>query len=728
MLTASGAFDTTINTKVMTVAARLEIDTPAGPTGNFTATLRSVDLTAQNTTDLPDGVHDTAGFTNIGGTIVLAGQLSNGMSVADYFNPDNAASPIYRIKVKGLPVRFSFGVQPQGTTGPEVVRKLTGRLGAGSINHAQGEVTFPVVDLSADWNGVPSIPSVVTAPPYNAGLTSEFALDQIIRAENGDSSWPKTRPSCVLSAGMRSSIWPEVGRLDSAHSQPVQTFVPGAMGSALQITTFGGYIAYLLAAPVTTVVFIEFWYQGSDVAVTVGSPTDGVYLNGDVSLASVGAQAGGSASGTPGAGDLHYLAAQITLPAVGGNTYSGYINVDGYSSPFAFTAPTARAGAAWTTATVTMYDDTGSIEALQISTETAPASNAIFQPAAVIDPSLNPLTVVPPVDPSAKAWDVIQQIAAAELGYARRDEFGVFRFSNRQTLAAQPVARAVTADTSLKSLSTSIGGGTEARAITVPYTPWAFGAPTAVFTATTAIKAPRNRTTVFTQTLTALAANLDTTSSVLPNSHSSVDGGTWHRASNEAAGVTEHAGVTVTVTQATGNTVTVTVRNSTSRDAYLVTPSNYTDLAAGSPALWIGGTPATAGDEASVTVTYPPGDAPLTLTSNPYLQDHDTALAVGNFLLNQLFYPIRDFTDVDIVPDARLQVADIVHLQDPARSFIDEYAYVWGWSFNATFPPAGEDGGSWDMTLDVRALGPPGAWLLGIAGRSEFGVDTYMYA
>jgi hypothetical protein len=94
----------------------------------------------------------------------------------------------------------------------------------------------------------------------------------------------------------------------------------------------------------------------------------------------------------------------------------------------------------WTNALCFVAGDT-TIEAWQPTTETAPTTSYPFTPQAVLDRSLNPLTVVPAVPKGTKAWETLQTIAAAELGYIRKDANGIIRFTNRQTiLGAAPAA------------------------------------------------------------------------------------------------------------------------------------------------------------------------------------------------------------------------------------------------------------------------------------------------
>jgi hypothetical protein len=731
-LTASGAFDLAVGKTVQRVAAAFTMDLPIPMFADFTAFLVAAQLDTQNQTDLPDGVRDQVGFGTIGGSITIGGRYSSALTIADLFNPDNQASPLWRQKIKKRGVTFSWGIRPSGQAA-EPLRKLTGRVTGYTINHDDGTVALNVTDLTTDWASVPELPAVITTPPYNAGLTTEFAMDTLVRSLNGDvSSWPARRSGCLLAVGLRSSMWPEVGTFVGSTTTPL--FKAGAFGSAYSDAGQASP-AYTLAAPVGATWFVECWVTGLSgttqgvelrtssadnlLTVFVDLYADRIVLQGSTTVAV-------ATDGGP-----HYFAVLFNVP-VGSGTINATVWIDGVSRSLSFTGG-ARTATPIQTGSFGIISGglatNVTIEAVQWTSETAPTINYPFTPQAVLDRSLNPLTVVPPIATGTSGADVLQQMAGAELGYARRDEYGIFRFSNRHTLAQQAVSRTITAATSLKpGFSTDVGGTTEYDHIQVPYTQWAFGAPTAVYTQTGAKKIPKLQTTVWRQTIDLVAAALDATVTNLPNGQVPTDGNSWYRASTDATGKIEHSGISVSVRQITSSVIEITAVNKTGVDAYLVAPSNYTDITVGTPTLWIGGTPATPGDEALVDVTIGAGTSIFTVASNPYLQDPDAARDLGYHVLNQVMATVRDFTNVSIVPDARIQIADKQFIDDAAgRSKIREYVTVWGWSFNATFPIPGESGGTWEHQLNLRAVGPPGAWIGGVAGRSEGELTTFGY-
>jgi hypothetical protein len=268
----------------------------------------------------------------------------------------------------------------------------------------------------------------------------------------------------------------------------------------------------------------------------------------------------------------------------------------------------------------------------------------------------------------------------------------------------------------------------------VPYTDWDFGARTAVWTLGSKKLIRPNRTVTWQQAIPdgVLAAAIDGTVSLLPDNHAADDGNSWYRASLDPDGVNAHPGLTITAKILSPGLLQISAHNPSTSGAYLVSPSTYTDTGypgrLGQPSLWIGGIPATPADEATITVTYGDGAGSTDVASSAYLQDHDTAVGVGNWLLNQLYMDVRDFTDVSIVPDGTIEISDIDRLVDPDASGVNEYVLIWGWSFSAEFPPAGTSAGSREMTLNVRALGPPDAPLGGaIPDRFEVG-EFWAYA
>jgi hypothetical protein len=418
MLTASGAFDLVMAGRDMRVAGVFTLDLPvAGYT--FTKALKSISLDASNQTDLPDAVRDTVGFGTMGGSATFAGPVGQGLMAYELLNPDNPSSPIYRQTIKGALVTWSAGVRVRGSAAPETPLAFTGRVTSYNVDHDNKTITLGMVDLTVDWGQTPDIAPVITEPPYNSGLTSEFAMDQLVRFYEGASTWPAQRPQCVLAVGMRGTMWPEVGSLaDSATiggDQLIPSFGPGAFGTALTgLTTtdtstgYANLVYILTSGDIGTSVFLEFWVTGLNADSQhffSFAPAAGGFNELNLSVESTGITAsvvgfGGTNTytwATPIDGGTHYIAARFVVPPVGGSTSSATLYLDAASQAtgtlhWGGPRDSGAINSLWLSTT-----SQGTLEAVQVTLETAPVRNNTFVPVAVLDPSLNPLTVVPAI-------------------------------------------------------------------------------------------------------------------------------------------------------------------------------------------------------------------------------------------------------------------------------------------------------------------------------------------
>jgi hypothetical protein len=279
-----------------------------------------------------------------------------------------------------------------------VIRKFTGFIDSYTVS-GDGSVTFSCEDNHTLLRSLPDTPAVVTAAPYNAQLTSEYALDSILRAASSGavSSWPAQRPQCVLAAGMRGSFWPEVGSLaDSATiggDQLVPSFSPGAFGTALAglsptaTTSNYGTLTYLISSgDLSTRAFIETWVTGIDpsslhlfVLTPAAISFNEVYLevkSTGITIGVIGSGGNEYTWSTPISSGAHYIAASIVLPAVGGTVSSATLYLDGASqSAGTLTWGGPRNSVPMNSLQIGMVSGHGTIEAVQVTTETSPVPN-----------------------------------------------------------------------------------------------------------------------------------------------------------------------------------------------------------------------------------------------------------------------------------------------------------------------------------------------------------------
>ena len=113
------------------------------------------------------------------------------------------------------------------------------------------------------------------------------------------------------------------------------------------------------------------------------------------------------------------------------------------------------------------------------------------------------------------------------------------------------------------------------------------------------------------------------------------------------------------------------------------------------------------------------GEVVWSMTGNPWIQDFASAFNLAQAVVLDGYVPRPNLVGITIVPDPTLQLSDLIHIQDPDVTMVDDYARIWGWTLSIT-PD------SWSMTLDARSIAPPGAWILGIPGRSELGTTSYL--
>lgn len=723
MLATSVAYQQMLAGQVVTgTVARINLTLPVGVT-DVSATIEKLQLDKSTVTDMPVGTSFTVGYPSMALSFTLA-------DVAQLFAPYNSGSAMWRKSALKAPVTLDIGFNPPGTTATEWLRSFTGSVDTYVCN-PDGSVDFTCIDNRNLLRATVNLPAVVTTPPYNAGLTSEYAVDRLLRsATNGTiSSWPAIRPQCVLAAGMRASLWPEVGTLNTTAAVPIPTFAPGALGTALAGAGAGGLqnVFYNLTGPVGNDCVVEFWASATCPGIFIGDTNNAFVVKANLFPGGVTVQSivGGvtdsfdtTVAVPAGGGPVRVWFHQ----AIGSTSWNATASAGGAtSSTGARTTAAARTVAFTQASTVTGTGAT--LEAWQVTTETA-LPTSTFTPQAVLNPSLNVLQVIP--ETVGDTWAALQQIADAEQGVCGFDEAGIFRFKNRDTIRSGASVRTVTSAASLKSLQIQVTTAAYANAVTVPFTSWSFArTPGLVYVASGLLKVPRGQTVTWQfdasqSTPPVLVAKMDSTGSVLPNSHTTTDGNTWYRASLDQYGNGQHPGpLTVTTTNNIPGKISVTVANGSSRDAWLVSPANYIDMPVGTTSLWVGGTQVTAAGEITVTQTIGTGDTPFVMQSNPWIQDSTSASALAFRLADDLSVGRPDLLNVDIVPDVSLQMTDRVVLSDPHVTGINEHVILRGSSLII-------DRQGTSMSIDARAVAAPGQWILDVAGRSELGLTTWI--
>jgi hypothetical protein len=740
---------------------RCTITWPGNVYPNATATIVDHELEADWVSDMPEATRDPVGYQTRKLSLTLDGMVDptdETKTIGWLLNPFNAASPLYRKDVRGSRVFFEQGTPVPGSATPEFFAQFTGSVDDLVMND-DGSAQLECLDRMSDLRAQLTLPAVITAAPFNANLTSEAGRDAVLRgASNGTvSSWPARRPQAIHGVGMRSSLWPEVGSLDTTYLILPPTFAPGAWGTAYAgsqpATDPSGNFwvgpAYQLDTstwPLTTKLAFEATVTGVgttglNASFRYGLPYLLSHIAGQPFLHSVHGltvdvdDTGINVATTAGSdfwtitldSSPHTL---LFWASVSGGTITCHAKIDG-GATHNFTGITFTDDmSTWTNALCFEAGDT-TVEAWQSSTETAPTTSYPFTPQAVLDPSPNQMQVIPAVDGAPK--DILAEIDAAELAASGFDELGIYRSRSRIARRGGTALRTVRSDSSFKTATMELTGAGFANRIQVPYTSWVFGAAAHVWELETVKKiAKRGGVLSMTVTTDVLVCNLDTTVTKLADGALGATTSSF-RASLDQYGVAEHpGGLVFSIVQLTSTTIRITVRNPTSQDAWLVAPSNYTDVTAhpvGSPLFWITGQPVTPGETGTTDSQWPPpaeggaaasarGEIPYAFPENAWRQDGDSSQLLGDDTLCDLRRPRPIFTDVDIVPDPRLQLGDRIHLYAP-HLYLDDDVVIFGLKTSSA-------AGSVTQSIDVFLVASPGTWILGQPGRDELGISTFV--
>lgn len=773
----SSQFTTMLAGSDQTAEWRVWIDIP-----EYDAVLDAdeIQIDAGMTTDMPDQSRLLEGYPTMEATFTLAGLVDKSdetKTIAWLLGRYSTTSPLWGTDVNGRDVTVELWGYPEGCEGvPEKVRKFTGTVD--TYTQAGGAVQFSCLDNRSKLRAVPKTPPAITAAPYNAGLTPEYAIDAVLRAAtNGaTSSWPATRPGCLLAVGYRTSLWPEVGTYEANNSQYPPLFAPGAFGSGLA-EAFGGdeftpaqEVTYSLTSALGSGqdFTIEFWVTrmaSTTGTVSVGVRSDAgsawVALDADPAINDIevytNTSSGQPLYSVPVAWDdaSHFVACHFHIIAGGqtsftvrldGTTYaSGSVSSQG--SPFGTTGFTQAAVSLGGNGT-----ENPVVNGLLIHQESSPVWNDTFSPTAILDSSKNSLQVVPGY--SGDPWQVIQQIAAAENGYAGFDEDGLtFRFLNRDTLANRALAATVTSEDALASLEIESSAASVINRAQIGFTPWEYAQKrSTIYSPAIPRSVPPRSSQTFKVKLDTYAVDIDTAPSLLPANQTDGTGNptdrtkSWYRASTDRNGVNTYTGtLTWGFDQLAPDHLEITVTNPSSARVWFVSPASYTeaDMPAGIPSLWIAGKAVTPQSEEVADYQYPSadyvwpdgrtgaagsrfGEIPYQATGNPWSQDPDSAAELAQDVVLAQWTPKPNLLSVYIKPNPLLQRADLVRIVDNTTTGVDEYALIFGWTI--TWKAADNGTADYTMTVDARTIASPRAWIAGVAGRSEAGVTTYAVA
>lgn len=304
------------------------------------------------------------------------------------------------------------------------------------------------------------------------------------------------------------------------------------------------------------------------------------------------------------------------------------------------------------------------------------------EPTAAISPSLGNLDGTPAA--TGTAWEILRQVAEAEQGAAWIDEAGTAVFRNRielRTFTGTPIP--VTAKSSLLELAWSESSEQLASTVEVPYTSIQVETDRVVWEPVSPRRIGPNSDMRFDVRFDSpvMTARLELT-------------GAWQFP--DGTGTNLITSIFVRNFRLLSPTrATWTIRNTDSLGAWIVVTST------GDNALRVLGTAIVAqGEDGLATATNDsPSPRTLTVGPNPFRQGFSAARDLAEWLAPQVRDPLPVLTRVPIVPDPRLQLGDLVEIQDPSVTHITQRALI------VSDERAGT-GDTMTQSLTVRPLSP----------------------
>lgn len=715
----------------------------------------------QLTTDMPDGTRLLGGYPAASATVVLSGLVVPGEETKDaawLFNPWSTTSPLYRLDPTGSEVVIENGVYTTPGEDPELLTIFSGEVDECEVDPLTGTVTLTCIDARNRLRGTAEMPPVASTTvvgggwAYQPGLVPTYGLDYLLRRAGIHSAPPPRDPLCIFYVSNHGSMWPEISGANTEVRQTDQSPYPTVEGKWFPQLQPVGYAEADFNGFYTEVegLFLEWWQKFDTSGGFGGTGADVAHLSFSAGLTFyIYEQADNTLS-------IQYLEGELIPLGISAGEGTPWrhlaIQVDGWNLTYTVWVDGEVIATGTPTVDELTFDSTAiswqsPIEAFQCSIERFVLPRTSFTPTAYFDRSLNETMIALPDSAGTDPWQVAQKIGDAEQAIAGFDEDLTFRFRNRHSILSGTSVREITSTKSLKTIKAKTAKSTIATRVQVPVNDAVVQPIQPVWAASAAYAIKSGETLKVRASISPPAAQViaqDYRVGVIPSGGFDYDDAdsVWsgYRASTKADGTgPSMTRLVMSVTQDTIASVTISIYNPYTVTAYLCSPSSFTDETAGSPMLKISGYPitssATTDNSATSTGTtadaqWPPadfggaasnprGDITLALPANEYRQNLGHATELADDLLADLYTPRPLFDTVDVVPDSSLQLTDRVTLKDPEALIVAEDAMV------TSITRTGGKGNR-TMQLGLRAVAPPGSWVMGIEGRSEIGSTTYV--
>jgi hypothetical protein len=647
----------------------------------------SVSLDRSVANSLPDQVSVITGEASAQATVKLANgeTLSELQDAAWFYSRLNEDSPLASYDRLDLPFRLQFGYRT--SSGDETIRKLTGSTTDLDVSVSEGEATLTAIDNRTVLSGPVNLPAVVADEGDETrlpGLDGQWLIDYILR-QNGFDVSPAIRNNCAVFVTFHGSAFPEVGELliawdstDGIQHQVLEFISDGFFAEALdagpevRATQDQGpniWIRPYSFHPISTNtgdrVHAEMWAKvGSDSTGTfsfIAHTTQAHFILWEIEdgIISVSVKRNNTAS-------TH----QVSAPVLG-NSDPEWFYV-GLELEWTSTGATVRLRVNDTTYTGSVTSAMGiqmpafntvaclpdfPVEAWQITNLAPNVWRDTFESEVHLDPSINKIFAV--VDSSVPdSWQLLKEIASAELGTIHFDENGVFNFWSRQHWVsedAQTVQKTVDISQQIKTIGYKDGIAQIANSVESPVTAYTLGE--AVDNLWVApdnfVVVPGTSTTILDVDLGKAATGIITTFVPYYDPTRS-----WFEARLTPGGALDYSSVTVKAEIISAQKVRLTVNNTANSTRYLLESQQLPSIHLfGRPLLNVSesNTNPIVEDQTSIE-TY--GLRQLKLAANKWRQDYSSARGIAQAVLSETAYPNPAVTAVRIVGDPRIQLGD----------------------------------------------------------------------
>jgi hypothetical protein len=475
------------------------------PLDTLDADVTRVTVVKEVATDLPPGVKRFAGTAAATAQATLATPPSSLASpdtthTAWKYSPVNPSGPLNGLRRLAAPATVALGMV--GANGPEYLDQLTGSTRTLAVDGPGRQAVLDLLDRAEDFRRPISLPMILAddrtfgSPAQKPGLHSAWVVDWIFR-QCGYYVSPAPRSSCVMSATMHGSGWPEVGSVQEFRGLNYSrlAFPPLTPGFStapafLAGVQLAGNGAEQIDLNMTgsadpdngNTLFMEAWVRFDDISHTNGSPVLQAYRTGvsepwcvlwvdtsgrvQVSFNRAGGDNNARSTGASGpsgivAGTWYYLACYVEWANANTKvwirkdaTTTGPITIAAGSTTTSSPMNTVAVGRGHGAGFANTELD-GIVEACQVTTEdgfgSPPGWNNAFTPTAVITGSHNELIATPVVE-GEEAWAVLGQLAAAELAMVGISESGQPYFRDRTWFSTPPQDTSQETITTLRSV------------------------------------------------------------------------------------------------------------------------------------------------------------------------------------------------------------------------------------------------------------------------------------